>query len=62
MRGLTDLNAGIFVLLAGTPSSAWRHLLPEGRRGTWYDFAVTDGRNKNMSRKNVQRFCDRDAL
>ncbi|ASW08787.1 hypothetical protein CKA34_22655 (plasmid) [Rhizobium sp. 11515TR] len=27
------LNSWIFVVLAGTPSSTWRHLLPAGEKG-----------------------------
>ncbi len=32
-EGGIDLNSWIFVVLAGTPSSAWRHLLPAGEKG-----------------------------
>ncbi len=32
-EGVIDLNSWILVVLAGTPSSAWRHLLPAGEKG-----------------------------
>ncbi|MBB3291180.1 hypothetical protein FHT91_006178 [Rhizobium sp. BK347] len=32
-EGVIYLNSWILVALAGTPSSAWRHLLPAGEKG-----------------------------
>ncbi|TWB51868.1 hypothetical protein FBZ98_105351 [Rhizobium sp. ERR 922] len=31
-EGVIDLNSWILVVLAGTPSSAWRHFLPDGEK------------------------------